>query len=138
VSRTDKHAPYWTWATWYEPAHALHCRDYAHRSWHRGCVLTPCNLPEHPVRHAGRRPNRLIGMCTWEPVWPRRYEDALRITGHNAPPRWFRRHRWFGPERVRERDRLGKLAKEYNANGELDDGDFPNPQHRHGALWDWH
>jgi hypothetical protein len=39
-------------------------------------------------------------------------------------------------ERVRERDDLDRMVKEYNATGELDNGDFPNYQHRHTALWD--
>jgi hypothetical protein len=54
----------------------------------------------------------------------------------NAPD-WFIRHVWSGPERVRERDDLGEMVKEYNATGELDDGDFPNWQARFCAQWLW-
>jgi hypothetical protein len=127
MSRTDKHAPYWTWAVWYEPAHGLWCnRRYA------------CNLPDNPVRQAGRGPHVLTNLCTWEPIWPVGYCDQARLFGRYNPPRWFRRHVWSAPERVRERVKLGEMAKEHNANGDLDDGDFPNRQHRHGALWDWH
>lgn len=60
------------------------------------------------------------------------------------------RHRWFsggvpsafvrtvyhGPERTRER-KLRDLAREYNAYGDLEDGDFFNRQGRNSARWDW-
>lgn len=122
MSRTRKHAPYWTYATWWEPAHGLWCnRRY------------DCNLPEHPVRHAGRRPNRVTHMCTWEAKWPR-YRDMHLLFGTNTH-RWFIEHYWHNPERVRERDQLGKMAKEYNATGGIEDGDFPCWQARHGAQW---
>jgi hypothetical protein len=52
-------------------------------------------------------------------------------------PRWYIDHTWFNPERVRTRDDLGEMAKEYNANGELEDGDFANHQHRHCSGWWW-
>jgi hypothetical protein len=44
---------------------------------------------------------------------------------------------WTGPERARERDGLRALAKEFNATGGIEDDDFPNNQHRHGAAWMW-
>ena len=52
-------------------------------------------------------------------------------------PRWYIEHVWHNPERVRERDQLGKMVKEYNAMGELDDADFPAHQSRHCASWWW-
>jgi hypothetical protein len=135
VSRTDGHAPYWTWATWYEPSHHLYCerRDYAYLR--KG--TEPCSLPERPVRHAGRRTRSYVGLCTWEPVWPRRYSEVKRLFGKAGSPGWFIRHVWSGPERVRQRVKLGEMAKEYNATGELDDGDFGNWQARHCARWLW-
>jgi|SRR5688572_12707337 hypothetical protein len=138
MSRTDGHAPYWTWATWYEPCHSYYCVNYISRSWQK-VSKQPCDLPERPVRNAGRYKLRLVPQtCTWEPVWPPKYSETLKLYGRRNAPRWFRRHVWEGPERTRQRATLGEMAKEYNATGELDDGDFPNYQHRHGAIWDWH
>lgn len=124
MSRTDRHAPYWTWAAWYEPSHSLWCN--------RRFV---CNLTQYPVRHAGKRPNRTTHMCTWGPVWPSWREHRWLMM--SRPPGWFIKHVWSGPERVRKRDKLGKMVKEYNATGELEDGDFPNYQSRHCAQWLW-
>jgi hypothetical protein len=62
-----------------------------------------------------------------------------RTDGHVFKPRaarWLIHHLWTNMERVRERDDLDRMVKEYNATGELDNGDFPNYQHRHTALWD--
>jgi hypothetical protein len=52
-------------------------------------------------------------------------------------PSWYNNQNWTRPERRRERDSLRDLAREYNANGELDDGDFENRQHRHEGIWNW-
>lgn len=54
---------------------------------------------------------------------------------HESPPREFIHHVWTGRERVRERDGLNNLRREYNAHGELEDGDFENRQARHSAHW---
>ena len=125
MSRTDAHTPWWTYCEWYRPAHGLWCnRRYV------------CNLPERPVRHAGRGPNVTRDLCTWEPIWPA-YREVRWLT-LTPTPHSFIRCVWSGPERARERDRLGRMVKEYNATGELDDGDFPNWQARHGARWLWH
>lgn len=138
MSRTDGHAPYWTWATWYEPCHSSYCVNYISRAWQK-TTKQACDLPEQPVRHAGRYKLRMVPRtCTWEPVWPSRYMDTLKLYGRRNPQRWFRRHVWEGVERTRQRAILGKMAKEHNATGELDDGDFPNYQHRHSAIWLWH
>lgn len=55
----------------------------------------------------------------------------------SPPPSWYINHVWTGPERVRERDKLNDLRREYNAHGELEDGDFENRQTRHSARWLW-
>lgn len=52
-----------------------------------------------------------------------------------STPRWFVRCLWSGPERQREREGLRALAGEYNAYGDLTDGDFASWQHRHSASW---
>lgn len=53
------------------------------------------------------------------------------------PPRWYVRHVWHAPQRTIIRDQLQEAAKEYSANGSLDDFDFVNIQARHGASWWW-
>jgi hypothetical protein len=70
-----------------------------------------------------------------EPAWP--YTRRARKIYGAGIPKWFNDHRWANPERVRERDHLGEMAKEYRAHGELEDGDFPCWQHRHLGRWDW-
>lgn len=63
-----------------------------------------------------------------------------RTEGHTSKPRtpcWYIQHVWHDVERTRERDGLRELAKEYNGQGELDDGDFPNWQARYCACYWW-
>lgn len=135
MSRTDAHAPYWTQAVWYEPVHHLYCRFYLVRSWQRRTPEQPCNLPERPVRHAGGRTRVYVPLCTWEPVWP--LHRQVRWYYRRHVPHWFVNHVWNDMERTRERDQLGKMVKEYNATGELEDGDFGCWQGRHYARWMW-
>lgn len=137
MSRTDKHAPYWTWADWYEPVHHLYCEGYLRHRSRSNTRYEPCELPERPVRHGGGQTRPVTPQCTWEPVFPARYQDVKRLYGHANPPGMFIRHVWSGPERVRERVQLGRMVKEYNATGDLADGDFPNYQARHCARWLW-
>lgn len=125
MSRTDAHAPYWTWATWYEPSHGSH----RHQA---------CDLPTEPVRaNPSRRPRYPRDgwmSCFWRPVHPN-WRQSRKIYG-NTVPRWYVDHVWSNAERVRVRDGLSEIRKEYSAWGYFD-GDFPNWQHRHGAAWDW-
>lgn len=125
MSRTDAHVPWWVRATWYEPSHGSH-------------TYQSCNLPNGPVRG---NPKRRPGYphdgwldCFWRPVHPG-WRQSRRIYG-NTVPRWYVDHVWHNPERVKARDRLTKICKEYNA-GVRDDWDFPNHQARHGASWYW-
>jgi hypothetical protein len=135
MSRTDVHAPYWTWAKWWEPVH-LRC---PYDRWAGKLPRSACDLPSEPKlvdpRNL-RKDHRDRGRhCCWEPVWLS-WRKARWLHQHHVP-KWFVDHRWNNVERTRERDRLGRMAKEYNANGDLNDGDFPNWQPRHGARWDW-
>ena len=124
MSRTEAHAPWWTRAPWYEPSHGLWCnRRYV------------CDLPDRPVRHGGGRVHVLTQMCTWEPAWPP-YNRMHKLFGSHVPG-WYVDHVWHNPERVRERDQLGKMVKEYIATGGIEDGDFPNWQARYSAVWYW-
>lgn len=136
MSRTDVHAPYWTWAPWYEPVHDVYCPNYRDRRWSTRPADRPCDLPERAVRHGGWPARRLVRGCTWEPVWPSRREMRWLTFGKHQP-RWFVRHTWSGPERVRKRDKLGKMVKEYNATGQIYNDDFPNWQGRHCSRWLW-
>lgn len=125
MSRTDAHVPWWVRATWYEPSHSSH-------------IYQPCNLPDVPVRSNPRRrpgyPHTGWLDCFWRPVHPS-WRQVRRICG-NTVPRWYVDHVWHDPERVRVRDGLTKICKQYNA-GVRDDWDFPNHQARHGASWHW-
>lgn len=136
MSRTRAHAPYWTYAVWWEPSHHLYCPVRVNRYWQKRDRTEPCNLPEQPMRHAGVRTRSYVGLCTWEPIWPS-YREAGWLVWKRHTPAWFIKYTWSGPNRVRERDQLGKMAREYNATGGIEDGDFPNWQARHCARWLW-
>jgi hypothetical protein len=136
VSRTDTHAPYWTWAQWYEPDHSIYCEFYLNRSWQK-TAKQPCTLPDRAVRHHDRFIyRRRPGLCNWTPVWPT-YPECRWLMFGKAARSWFVDHVWHNPERVRTRDQLRNLAREYNAYGDLEDGDFPNWQARNCARWSW-
>lgn len=51
------------------------------------------------------------------------------------PPADYTHVVWHGPERAREQRDLRRLAQEYNANGDLEDGDFANYQARRSAHY---
>lgn len=127
MSRTDAHAPYWTWAQWYRPAHTLHS--------YKGC-----NLPDEPIRFNARMrpgyPHDGWMDCFWMPAWPA-YRQCRWLMFGKAVPKWFVDHIWNGPERVRVRDGLRNLAREYNSYGDIEDDDFPNWQARNCARWSW-
>lgn len=136
MSRTDKEMPWWVICDWYEPAHGINCRYRIPRHWRSRERDAECTLPDRPVRHRGRFVYfRGLSTCTWETVWPSwRQARYLHV---RAVPRWYVQHVWDNAERVRERDGLRKMVKEYNSNADLADGDFPNWQHRHCATWYW-
>lgn len=132
MSRTDKDMPPWVVAEWYEPSHA---KQYV---WDTpGFVCQGCDLPDEPIR---QYPNRVRfgrgGHCRWTYVWP--WTWGRRSYRHGGGvPKWFVDHVWNAPERRRERDDLRALRDEYNANGYLEDGDFPCWQPRGCARWMW-
>lgn len=135
MSRTEAHAPWWTRAPWLEPVHSFYCRDYIRHAWAGQPVTRPCNLPTVAARSANRVPKRTYDQCMWEPVWPG-YRQMHKIYGCRVP-RWYVEHVGHNVERVRERDKLGEMVKEFNATGGIDDGDFPCWQSRHSAAWGW-
>lgn len=134
MSRTDKEMPWWVIAPWYEPCHARQCEFAQHNQWLKGPWLT-CNLPTRAVRNAGRYPKYGREDCFWTPVWPS-WREA-RFLRASPAPRWHVQHIWSNRERTRKRSKLGEMAKEYNSNADLDDGDFPNWQYRQCATWYW-
>lgn len=117
--------PGWVIAEWYEPDH-----------W--GCLFNrgefECDLPDSPVRQHPNPPRYgEYYHCRWSYEWPWRY--GRRSYRHGGVPKWYVDHVWNGPERVRERDDLRALRDEYNAHGDLEDGDFPCWQTRSFARW---
>lgn len=74
-----------------------------------------------------------------------RYQNGPRGSYRsNSVPKWFVDHTWNNPERVRVRDELRELTKEFNANfgrygarGGDADLEFENFQHRHRSRWYW-
>lgn len=128
MSRTDAHTPWWVVAPWYEPWHFRCPYSLWGRDWSRECTL-----PDEPVREQYFATKH--GHCHWSPMWPSWRQARWR---HIPPtPKWFVDHHWNNPERVRERDQLGKMVKEFNATGMVADGDFANYRGRHGARWAW-
>lgn len=127
--------PPWVLAEWWEPAHWA-CENYTTRRWQRGLEIHPCDLPDVPIRQYPNRPRYgRWATCRWDYVWPWRY--GRRSYRHGGVPKWFVDHVWNGPERLRERDGLRALRDEYNAYGDLEDGDFPCWQTRSYARWMW-
>jgi hypothetical protein len=90
-----------------------------HTETHRDDSI-PCvcdNFPERPT-------------CELEPVDPTRqrwYSGGI--------PSEYVRAVYHRPERRRVRDEVRRLAREYNAYGDLDDGDVFNRQARSSARW---
>lgn len=121
MSKTDKDRPPWVRAK-DDPnrvaSHHYRCEvEYPYGSW------WATRMPRHPCdideRHAG--------YC--------HYFERDR-SWHSAPPRWFRRHRWYDPEHNDVRMDCVKAIKEYRGSGDTDV--MPSiQQHRHGASWDW-
>lgn len=124
----------WVTIEWWEPEH-WGCENSELRKW-RERPRIACDLSDVPVRQYPNRPRfGYWGYCHWDPVWPPR--SRRRGFSGNAVPKWFIDHVWNGPERVRERDGLKALRDEYNAHGDLEDGDFPCWQTRSFAKWMW-
>lgn len=136
--------PPWVLAEWWEPSH-LACPNSKHYWGHSEAVRHPCNLPEEPwvvnpsatfPRWRGGLPERFWRLCRWEHIHP--YAHGRRATYASiGVPKWFVDHVWNEPERRRERDDLRALRDEYNAHGDLEDGDFPCWQTRGFARWMW-
>lgn len=130
VSRTDATRPYWVRVrdnSERRIAHHMHER----RGWrpYRGmsAITSECDLDEHDSRPFHER---YFGSCSYSLVHERPFSSC---------PAWYRAVSWQKPERIRERDDLRAMAREYNTYGDLEeDGDFACPQHRHrSSQWWW-
>lgn len=134
VSRTDKDMPHWVRAEWWEPVHWA-CRDAPANQWPRQLRSRVCDLPPEPIRQKRVRPRGGERNCVWDAMWIWRCYHRGRIG--SGVPEWFIDHVWHNPERRRVRTDLGKLRQEYNANGDIEDYDFPCWQARRSAHWLW-
>jgi len=56
---------------------------------------------------------------------------------YGGVPHWFVREVWHSPERARERETLGRIRREWNEYGDVEDDDFANYQGRNSARWLW-
>jgi hypothetical protein len=147
MSRTDKDTPDWVTATWWKPRHACHPRRWIRERQYftfNGGQLVPyrtvpahwipargCDLPPEPAG-TWPAPGWPRGMgCHWEPD-----HTGGRRRWYSSPPRWYRRHVWYGVERTRLRTERQHMIKEYRAGGTVDT--IPaTDQHRHCATWLW-
>lgn len=135
MSRTDKDRPYWVRQN--DPSEARLAIHMHH---------TPMFYT------AGWNSNRWgeIGVCdldkpmTGEWSVDRKRNCYYRVTppDHYAYDKCEREDRnlyYYAPVRMKERDLLGKAAKQYNTSGEVDDVDLPGYHHHMpfgGGWWD--
>lgn len=70
--------------------------------------------------------------------WVEADSERFSCFGGGGVPGWFIRVTWHGPERGRERTRLGAAARAYNAGDDLEDFDFENPQARNRGRYYWY
>lgn len=116
MARTDKDRPAWVRED--DPFEPLREESHSHHTWWgpQECDLhVSAKLKRGRYSHCGY----------WLPY-------SVYAGG---PPAWYRHALWYGPERRRERDELGELAKLFRGGSQ--DLDFANFQHRHGVSWDW-
>lgn len=121
MARTDKDRPYWVKKN--DTTYTRKINHY-HNVWrHKG----ECTFSNEPYKSAEDDRDRYCGWdLTGKDKW-HWYDGGV--------PKWFIDDRYYNPERVRTRDTLREAVKEYNANGELDDFDYWNRQHRHNASY---
>lgn len=122
MARTDKDRPLWVREA--DPSEDR-VPYHRHQDW-RGLRSYECDFEEN--EHA--RPSKSYkNNCGWSLRGYHWYTGSV--------PKWFIDHVYNNPERVRVRDDLRNMAREYNAYNDLEDDDFPNHQHHYGASWYW-
>lgn len=106
----------------------FHWHIYCERDYYAKCIghrkieyrnEIPCTCDERPE------------VATCFPSW-----KAGQFYIWGGVPSAFVRTYYHKPERARER-KLRDLAREYNAYGDIEDGDFVNHQARNSARWDY-
>lgn len=126
MSRTDKDRPYWVRTNDPTEDRVPH-HDHIPRWWRRKRLVWDgeCHLDD-PVNHG----TRFDHACGYH----------LRFDRYWNPKREDRRLYYYKPLRSRERDTLGKAAKQYNAGYEVDEDIVLPESHRHcmfpGGYWD--
>ncbi len=132
MARTDKDAPDWVRATWWEPDHYACDQAIGTRWGYRGSRRV-CDLPDAPVR---RRPVRYTWRarhhhsCTWIPDT----DEIHRAWYEQGAPGWFCSLEWHRPRRRMVRDQLTAARADYRAGGDAD-LEVDVAQHRHCATW---
>jgi hypothetical protein len=130
MSRTDKDAPWWVQAEYWEPLHAVSCEFYIgyFRREYRAC-----NLPPAPIRQDQSHPRSYIrtAPCSWVAVMP--HKDRYRYT--RPPTREDKHLGWWGPDRRKVRDLMVSAKQLYRGGS---DPDIITPRHhRHASNCGW-
>lgn len=147
MSRTDKDAPYWVRAEYYEPFH--YCgwirrgkfeKVEKETDWgfkytvnelvsYKWEYVGDCDLPETPKRSGQRWSRKRIDKnprCGWSPEWT--YSRFSQTRGvRKTKDCHFEFH---GPQRAAVRDAAREVIK---GNHEVE---FPDGRTRHSVLWD--
>ena len=127
MSRTDKDAPHWVRAEYYEAWHDWNCPDRIARAWQKYPKGThSCTLPETPVhinpRLSVRRkfPRTIpeVPECEWVAIWLRPWQGGYYC--YRRPRSQDRHVYWYGPDRAHTRDVLAKAKRQYNGSGDVD------------------
>jgi hypothetical protein len=134
MSRTHKDRPYWVKSN--DPAVAfIECHDHSLLGRKVVGLIGSYEYPSDCTIDVPRKPggwniNRNL-ICRH--VLPDRAVS-------DSPQKWARHELYYGPERLRTRDGMRRLTKEFAASGTVDDSGFQNYQHRHatikGGYWD--
>ncbi|MEV4515699.1 hypothetical protein AB0K00_42945 [Dactylosporangium sp. NPDC049525] len=153
MSRTDRDAPSWTRAAWWEPLHrcaALYSTKYPGPArltqrrpaaptfaptfvpWVMRAYAQPtprCDLPAAPDlwQYLAPQPST---HCVWHPrIEPRPWFQ-------DGPTRRFILTTWTRPQRVRVRDECHLAIQHHRATGTVD-VDPTTTDHRHTSRWLW-
>lgn len=138
MSRTDKDAPDWAQAEWWEPQHYRCQYWYQTRYlWRASIGDRECDLPNEPVRQPHRWGQRQAS-CVWVPwLWPPLGTKSGWHRCFPHVPTSFVSIVGTRPTRRKIRDGVREAIKEYRATGEVTTI-LPTDQHRHGAAWLWY